>query len=85
MQTMTTIRSSGNMPKSIDRHHTMRRLLNVCKTTDQFLKHNNDYKIYRDRNDEFNQTFHTLENKKVKKKKRIKVEIQDCMNSETGV
>lgn len=81
---MTTVRSSSTMPKAIDRHHTMRKLINMCKTTDQFLKNNNDNKIYRDKNSELNQTFHTFNSKK-SKKKRIKVAITDCMNSDTGV
>jgi len=83
---MTSIKSIGSIPRHIDRDHTMRKLLNTCQNTDQFLRNNNDKQIWKDSNNEMNSTFHMLFNKKKYKKSNTKiVKLKDCMNSEAGI
>lgn len=87
MQTLTTQKSNISMPRYIDRHHTIRKMLNTCNNTNQFLKQNNDKQIWKDRNLIMNQTFHqSLSKAKKKKISEIKqVNLKDCINAESGI
>jgi len=83
MQTMTTVKSTSTMPKIIDRHHTMRKLMKTCNTTDKFLRSNNDLNIFKDKNI-MNNTFHINQTNKSLTKFKI-IKLKDCISADTGI